>query len=123
MKKDTPQRMNMTKVLANGALARPAMGTAGYGKRWLKQLQGARHTKRSYFKAQYARIARRRGSNKAIFAVAHSILIVAYHLLTEQTTYQDLGLNYYDERQREALQRNLVRRLQGLGFQVEMSVA
>ena len=52
------------------------------GNRWLRQAlveaaQGARHTKHSYFKAQYARIARRRGSNKAIFAVAHSILIVA----------------------------------------------
>jgi transposase len=98
------------------------------GNRWLRQAlveaaQGARHTKHSYFKAQYARIARRRGSNKAIFAVAHSILIVAYHLHTKKTTYQDLGENYYDERQRQALQRNLVKRLEGLGFQVQLSAA
>lgn len=91
------------------------------GNRWLRQAlveaaQGARHTKRSYFKAQYARIARRRGSNKAIFAVAHSLLVVAYHVIAEQTTYQDLGANYCDERQRQALQRHLVKRLEGLGF-------
>jgi len=96
------------------------------GNRWLRQAlveaaQGARHTKHSYFKAQYARIARRRGSNKAIFAVAHSILVVAYHVHTEQTPYQDLGENYYDERQRQAVQRNLVKRLEGLGFQVQLS--
>lgn len=98
------------------------------GNRWLRQAlveaaQGARHTKHSYFKAQYARIARRRGSNKAIFAIAHSILVVAYHMHTKQTTYQDLGENYYDERQRQAVQRNLVKRLEGLGFQVQLSPA
>ena len=98
------------------------------GNRWLRQAlveaaQGARHTKHSYFKAQYARLARRRGSNKAIFAVAHSLLIVAYHLHTKKTTYQDLGENYYDDRQRQALQRNLVKRLEGLGFQVQLSAA
>jgi transposase len=98
------------------------------GNRWLRQAlveaaQGARHTKQSYFKAQYARIARRRGSNKAIFAVAHSLLVVAYHLITEQTTYRDLGANYYDERQRQALQRNLVKRLERLGFQVHLAAA
>jgi transposase len=98
------------------------------GNRWIRQAlveaaQGARHTKHSYFKSQYARIARRRGINKAIFAVAHSILIVAYHLHTKKTTYQDLGENYYDERQRQAVQRNLVKRLEGLGFQVQLSAA
>lgn len=98
------------------------------GNRWLRQAlveaaQGARHTKRSYFKAQYARIARRRGSNKAIFAVAHSLLVVAYHVIAEQTTYQDLGANYCDERQRQALQRHLVKRLEGLGFQVQLAAA
>jgi transposase len=98
------------------------------GNRWIRQAlveaaQGARHTKHSYFKAQYARIARRRGSNKAIFAVAHSLLVVAYHLHTEKTTYQDLGETYYDDRQRQALQRNLVKRLEGLGFQVQLTAA
>jgi transposase len=98
------------------------------GNHWIRQAlveaaQGARHTKHSYFKAHYARIARRRGSNKAIFAVAHTILVDAYHLLTKQTTYQDLGETYYDDRQRLALQRNLVKRLEGLGFQVQLSAA
>lgn len=98
------------------------------GNPWIRQAlveaaQGARHTKHSYFKAQYARIARRRGSNKAIFAVAHSILVVAYHMHTKHTPYRDLAENYYDERQRQALQRTLVKRLEGLGFQVQLSAA
>lgn len=98
------------------------------GNRWIRQAlveaaQGARHTKQAYFKAQYARIARRRGKNKAIFAVAHSLLVVAYHVHTRQTVYQELGDTYFDERQRQTLQRHLVKRLEGLGFQVQLSAS
>jgi transposase len=52
--------------------------------------------------------------------VAHSILIIAYHLLTDGTVYHDLGSNYFDERERQAVERRLVHRLQGLGYQVSL---
>ncbi len=53
-------------------------------------------------------------------AVAHSIAVIIYHILRDHTTYQDLGGNYFDERDRQAIEKRLVRRLQRLGYQVEL---
>ena len=60
---------------------------------------------------------------EATIAVAHSILSIAYHLLTEGTVYRDLGANYDDERDRQAVERRLVHRLQGLGYTVSLEPA
>jgi len=54
-------------------------------------------------------------------AVGHSLLGAGYHLITRQETYQDLGANYFDERDREGVKRRAVRRLEKLGFQVQLS--
>ena len=70
--------------------------------------------------AQYRRLAARRGRAKAAVAVAHSILIIAYHMLTEGADYCDLGGNYFDERDRQGVERRLVHRLQGLGYTVSL---
>ena len=56
----------------------------------------------------------------AAVAVGHSLLVTGYHLITRQTTYQDLGGNYFDECDREAVKRRAVRRLEKLGCQVEL---
>ena len=56
-------------------------------------------------------------------AVAHSILIIVYHVLTEGTVYRDLGGNYFDERDRQAVERRLVHRLEGLGYAVSLTPA
>ncbi|MDQ6694204.1 MAG: IS110 family transposase, partial [Chloroflexota bacterium] len=74
--------------------------------------------KESYLSAQYHRIARRGGSNKAAVAVGHSILVIVYKMLQHRTTYQDLGGNYFDERDRAARERRLVRNLEQLGYKV-----
>jgi transposase len=72
----------------------------------------------SFLAARYRRIARRRGSNKAAVAVAHSILIILWHLMADPTArYQDLGIDYYENRrdpEREA--RRLVAKLHKLGY-------
>jgi hypothetical protein len=47
--------------------------------------------------------------------VAHSILIISYHILKDWTVYEDLGQNYFDERDKEAITRRQVRRLEKLG--------
>lgn len=78
---------------------------------------------KTYLAAQYRRIAARRGGKRAAVAVAHSILVIAYQLLSHQTTYRDLGANYFDERDREHVRRRLVRRLEALGYAVEVSPA
>ena len=79
---------------------------------------GASHTKQTYLGAQYRRLAPRRGRKRAIIAVGHSILVIAYHLLTRQEDYTDLGPNYFDERERRAVEKRLVRRLERMGLKV-----
>ena len=68
--------------------------------------------------AQYRRVAARRGKAKAAVAVGHTILVIAYHLLTEGTTDRDLGGNYFAERDRQGVRQRLVHRVEGLGSAV-----
>jgi transposase len=103
-------------------------GRARKGSPWLRAClvqaaHAAARTKGTYLAAQYRRLATRRGRAKAAVAVAHSILIIAYHVLTEGTVYCDLGGNYFDERDRQAVERRLVHRLQGLGYTVSLTPA
>jgi hypothetical protein len=73
--------------------------------------------------AQYRRIAARRGKQRAIVAVGHCILVSVYHMLAEERAYADLGGNFFDERERELVQRRLVRRLEQLGLTVTVEPA
>ena len=82
--------------------------------------QAAGRTKRTYVAAQFHRLAARRGTKRAAVAVAHTILVIAYHLLSRGTTYQDLGANYFDERDRRAVERRAIRRLEALGYKVTL---
>ena len=100
-------------------------GKTRKGNPWLRRLlvqaaHAASHSKKTYLSAQLQRIASRRGAKKAALAVAHSILVIIYHLLRNESTYQDLGSTYFDERDRQAIQKRLVRRLERLGYQVEL---
>lgn len=100
-------------------------GKTRKGSKWLRRAlieaaHGAAHTKGKYFQAQYRRLAARRGKPRAAVAVGHSLLVTGYHLIKRQQTYQDLGANYFDERDREAVKRRAVARLEKLGFQVQL---
>ena len=100
-------------------------GKTRKGSKWLRRAlieaaHGAAHTKEKYFQAQYRRLAARRGKQRAAVAVGHSLLVTGYCLITRHETYQDLGANYFDERDREAVKRRAVRRLEKLGFQVQL---
>lgn len=77
-------------------------------------------TKDTYLSAQGQRLARRRGKRRAVVAVGHSILIIAYHILKRQQPYQDLGSNYFDERDRAIVARQSIRRLEQLGYKVTL---
>lgn len=63
--------------------------------------KSVRSVKRSYFSAQYQRIAARRGKNHATLAVAHSMLIAIYHMLKDNVPFRDLDYDYYDSFNRE----------------------
>jgi len=79
---------------------------------------GAAHTKNTYLAAQYRRLAKRRGKKKAIMAVAHSILVIAYHLIQRKEPYRELGGDYFDKRRPEAAAKQFVKRLEQLGYSV-----
>jgi transposase len=78
----------------------------------------ASHTKETYLAAQYRRLVRRKGQKRALVAVGHSILVIAYHILKRRADYEELGGSYFDRRSTERLQRQLIRRLERLGLKV-----
>jgi transposase len=80
----------------------------------------AARTKGTYLAAQARHLAGRRGNKRAIMAVAHSILVIAYHLIQRQEPYRELGGNYFDQRSPEATAKRLINRLERLGYQVSL---
>jgi transposase len=78
----------------------------------------ASRSKDNYLAAQFRRLAARRGKKRAAIAVAHSILVIAYHMLRDGSEYRELGGDYFDRRNKAHLQRHLVKRLEGLGMKV-----
>lgn len=98
-------------------------GKTRRGNRWLRMTLiesawAATRTRRTYLGAQYARLARRRGSKKAVVAVAHSLLGMVYHMLRDGTEYQELGATHFDRLAQARLTRYHVRRLEELGHKV-----
>src|SRR5881628_517974 len=77
--------------------------------------------KDSYLHAQFLRLKACRGAKKAILAVAASMLTAAYYMLRDGVEYQDLGANYFDQRNRTRAISRLVRRLRDLGCEVEVN--
>ena len=69
----------------------------------------------------YHRLAGRRGKQRAAMATGRHILIAVYHILrTPGTVYQDLGANYFDARDKQAVVRREIRRLEALGYRVSV---
>jgi len=97
-------------------------GNPALRKALVQAAHAAKRKKDCYLGAQYHRLAARRGKKRAILAVAHSILVIAYHLLSRQEPYRELGGNYFDERKRESVANRLVRRLEKLGYRVALEM-
>lgn len=85
--------------------------------------RAAARTKNTYLAAQYKRIAARRGANRAAVAVAHTILVIIYHILTKNQPYFELGADYFDLRKKESVIRNSLKKLEALGYQVILQPA
>ena len=79
--------------------------------------KSASSVKKSYFSAQYQRIAARRGKNRATLAVAHSMLIAIYHMLKNNVPFCDLGADYYDSFNRNKKIHGYLKRLKALGWE------
>jgi transposase len=105
-------------------------GKTRKGNRWLRTAlveaanSAAGRTKDTYLHAQYLRVKRRRGHKKAIVAVGHSILVAAYYMLRDDKDYEDLGGDYFIQREdQERLTQRLVRQLERLGQSVTLEPA
>ena len=101
-------------------------GKTRKGSVWLRRALcqaawSASRTKNTYLAAQYHRLIVRKGKKRTIVAVAHSMLIIAYYLLKRQCTYQDLGPDYFNLRNEDAITHRLVKKLTGLGYHVNFS--
>ena len=101
-------------------------GTTRHGNKALtsaltEAAHAAARTKDTYLAAQYRRLVGRRGKARAAIAVAHSILVIAYHLISRREPYHELGADYFDKRKAEATARRLIQRLNNLGYVVTES--
>jgi transposase len=100
-------------------------GKTRRGSPWLRQAlveaaQAAGRTRGTYLSTQYHRLAARRGKKKAVIAVGHTILVIAYHLLARDQVYEELGPDFFERRDRAAIERRSVRRLEALGYRVTL---
>ena len=96
------------------------------GNKWLRRAlieaaHAASHKNDSYLQAQFRRLKYRRGVKKAAVAVGHSILVIAYNLLTHEEAYHDLGSAYLDERRRDRAKRRALAQLDALGFEATLT--
>jgi transposase len=96
------------------------------GDPWLKTTLiqcawAAKNKKGSYLQAQYHRLRSRRGPQKAICAVAASILTAVYHILKNGTPYQELGPEHFTRRSQPTQAQRHVRRLQQMGYTVQLT--
>lgn len=82
---------------------------------------GAVRKRDSYYKDKYWRLRTRRGAMRAMVAIAHKLLVAAYHMLSSNQPFVDLGHEYLARRSVADSSRNLVRRLEALGYDVTLS--
>jgi transposase len=104
-------------------------GKTRKGNKWLRgalteaALAAGTRSAKGAFAARYRRVMQHRGHKKAVIAVAHSILVTAYHLLARKTTYQEPGADYYERRHAERVRRRAIQALERQGYQVTLELA
>lgn len=109
----------------NESAGKRKSGKTGEGSPWLKRVLNqaawaASRTKGSYLAALYHRLAGRRGKKRAIVAVGHAILVIAWHLQSRGVMYEELGADWFDKLNLEGSTKYHVRRLEKLGFKVSI---
>lgn len=112
----------------NESAGKRKSGKTRKGDVWLRTAlieaaQGASRGKDTYLASQYHHLVTRRGKKKATVAVAHSILRIVWHLLDHDCEYVDRGARYLEDRDRQHIERQLVRRLEGFGYTVTLAPA
>jgi transposase len=112
----------------NESAGKRRSGKTRKGNRYLRGILiqaalGAMRTKGSALQARYHRVKRHRGHKKAVVAVGHQILEIAYYVMRDGVTYHELGADYFDRRNAERAVRRHVRQLEALGYRVTIDQA
>src|SRR5262249_23554058 len=112
----------------NESAGKHKSGQTRRGNRWLRATLveaalAAIRKPNSAFAARYRRVMRHRGHKKAVIAVAHAMLVTAYHLLARQTAYHELGADYFDHRHAERVTRRAIESLERQGYLVTLERA
>jgi len=89
----------------------------------IEAANAAGHTNGTYFKDKLIRLQARRGRNRALMALAHKLLIAVFHILANKVPYRELGADYLDTIKPIRTAQTLVRRLQRLGYKVQLERA
>ena len=89
----------------------------------IQAANAAAHTKQTALHALYVRVKARRGHKRAVLAVAHQILTIAYYVMRDGVTYHELGPTYFEQRDRDRSIRRHVKRLEALGLTVTVTEA
>ena len=110
----------------NESAGKRKSGSIGGGNPWLRsaliEAAWAAVRTRTYLSAQFHRLAARIGAKRAIVAVAHSILVIIYHVLKDGVPYQDLGHDYFQHRNPERVRHRAIRQLESLGYNVTLDL-
>lgn len=109
----------------NQSAGKRRSGNTGQGNAYLRAAlvraaQAAARTRDTYLATQFRRLAARRGKNRAKVAVAHSILVIIYHMIKHGTRYNDLGAAHFERLNEQATVRRTVARLEALGYKVTL---
>jgi transposase len=112
----------------NESAGKHKSGKTRKGNRWLRTAlieaaAGASRAKNSALQARFRRVLRHRGPKKAVVALAHALLRIAYHVLAQGTTYRELGGDYSDRHRTQRLTRRAIRLLEGQGYRVTLEPA
>jgi transposase len=113
----------------NESAGKHRSGRTRHGNRWLRAalteaaLAASVRSTKGAFAARYRRVKAHRGHKKAVVAVAHAILVTAYHLLARHTTYQEPGADYYDRRHAERVRHRAIQTLERQGYRVTLEPA
>jgi transposase len=124
----TPQHLASWAAICPGnheSAGKRKSGKTRDGNKWLRRTlcQAAwavSRKKNCYLSSQFKRIAARRGPKRALMAVAHTMLVIGYHMLKIGQGYRELGGNYLEQINKDQLQRYFTKRLQKLGFKVSV---
>lgn len=108
----------------NESAGKRKSGKTRKGNIWLRRglIQAAQSCIRTdtYLGAQYHRLVPRRGKHKAVTAVAHSILVIIYHVLNDKVPYRELGPDHFSRISRTHVERHHIKRLESLGYKVHL---